>query len=75
MYVPSYCGYIYFVTFITDASRWTKYIFLKFKNETFIIFKYLKFLLKFLHLRNSRLWMAVKITNQMHSKLVVTTMA
>jgi len=75
MYVPSYCGYLYFVTFTNDASRGTKVYVLKFKNETFKHLKYLKFLLKFLHLRNSRQWMVVEITIQMHSKLVETTMA
>lgn len=27
MYVPSYCGYLYFVTFIANASRWKILIF------------------------------------------------
>jgi transposase InsO family protein len=39
MTVPSLSGYLYFVTFIDDYSRWTWIFFMKTKDEVFSRFR------------------------------------
>ena len=39
MTVPSLSGYLYFVTFIDDYSRWTWIFFMKTKDEVFSRFQ------------------------------------